>query len=121
MFDPSAWAKQCRTGENTMAASKVNSITSQTKTTIKLRNALPSTSFQDYAAVSLKVAMHINYAVNEMRSIEHDDSIKPVSRAKRRRYDDLSKVLAAYDFSDWGDVLTAGAPKSEAINKVFPA
>jgi len=57
----------------------------------------------------------------KMRSIEQENSIKPVSRAKRRRYDDLSKVLATYDLSDWGDVLTAGSPQSEAINKVFPS
>jgi hypothetical protein len=77
--------------------------------------------FGNYATVSLKVAMHINCAVNEMRSIEQEDSIKPVSRSKRRRYDDLSRVLATYDLSGWGDVLTVGIPQSEAISKVFPS
>jgi hypothetical protein len=76
---------------------------------------------EDYAYVSLKVAMHINSSLNELRSIESQDLAKPVSRAKRRRYEDLQKVLAAYDSSDWGDVLVAGVPKSEAISKVFSA
>jgi len=89
--------------------------------TTKLKNGLPSTAFQDYADISLKVAMHINCSVNELRYIEQEDLIKPVSRAKRRRYDDLQKVLAAYDSSDWADVLVAGIPKSDAINKVFPS
>jgi hypothetical protein len=89
------------------------------KTTTKLKNGLPSSAFQDYADISLKVAMHINCSVNELRRIEHQDSIKPVSRATRRRYEDLQKILAAYDSSDWADVFMAGIPESEATSKVF--
>jgi hypothetical protein len=103
------------------ASSRPSRSTKPSSTSNNLTNCLPSSAFQDYADVSLKVAMHINSSLNEPRSIESQDLAKPVSSAKRRRYEDLQKVLAAYDSSDWGDVLVAGVLKSEAINKVFPA